>query len=208
MSGLLRVVVLGAGGHARVCLDLLLQDPSLDVVGCLGDAGSGALQRPVLGDDEALPRLRSEGVSHVFVAIGENALRARLSARVTDLGFTHVCAVSPDAIVAPTARLGTGVAVMAGAVVNPYAVVGDGAVLNTGATVDHDCRVGAFSHLAPGVHLAGDCTVGEGALVGVGAVARPGTTIGAWSVVGAGAVLVADVAERTTVVGNPARVLA
>jgi UDP-perosamine 4-acetyltransferase len=202
------VVVIGAGGHARVCLDLLLQDDDLDVVGCLGDAGTGQLQRPVVGTDDDLPGLRAQGVGHAFVAVGSNAARARLTRQATDLGFVLVSAVSPAATVAATARLGAGVAVMAGAVVNPYAEVGDGAVLNTGATVDHDCRVGAFAHVAPGVHLAGDCTVGEGALVGVGAVARPGTSVGDWAVVGAGAVLVADVPARTTVVGNPARVLA
>lgn len=207
MTARTQVVVLGAGGHARVCLDLLLQSTELEVVGCLGTPDDRPLQRPVLGDDDTLPALADSGVTHAFVAVGDNSLRAALTARVRELGLGVVNAVSRHAWLAPTAHLGQGVAVMAGAVLNSYARLDDGAILNTGASVDHDCRIGKFAHLAPGVHLAGDCTVGTGALLGVGAVARPGINIGAWAVVGAGAVLVADVGERTTVAGNPARVL-
>lgn len=50
--------------------------------------------------------------------------------------------------------------------------------------------------------------VGRGASIGSGAVIRGGVTIGAAALVGAGAVVTRDVAPGTTVVGNPARVLA
>ena len=45
------------------------------------------------------------------------------------------------------------------------------------------------------------------AAVGTGAVILPGLTIGVEAVVGAGAVVTRDVADGTTVVGNPARQL-
>lgn len=45
------------------------------------------------------------------------------------------------------------------------------------------------------------------ASIGSGAVILPGVTIGEEAVVGAGAVVTQDVAARTVVVGNPARVL-
>ena len=60
---------------------------------------------------------------------------------------------------------------------------------------------------APGVALAGDVTIGTGALVGIGAAVTPGRRVGAWSTVGAGATVVADVADGTVVVGTPAREL-
>jgi acetyltransferase-like isoleucine patch superfamily enzyme len=50
-------------------------------------------------------------------------------------------------------------------------------------------------------------TIRRGARVGAGAVLCPGIEIGADAFVGAGAVVTRDVAPRTLVVGNPARVL-
>jgi acetyltransferase-like isoleucine patch superfamily enzyme len=50
-------------------------------------------------------------------------------------------------------------------------------------------------------------TIRRGARVGGGAILCPGVEIGEEAFVGAGAVVVRDVAPRTLVVGNPARVL-
>ena len=50
-------------------------------------------------------------------------------------------------------------------------------------------------------------TIRRGARIGAGAVLCPGVEIGEEAFVGAGAVVTKDVARRTLVVGNPARVL-
>ena len=50
-------------------------------------------------------------------------------------------------------------------------------------------------------------TIRRGARIGGGAVLLPGIEVGEEAFVGAGAVVVRDVAPRTVVVGNPARVL-
>ena len=47
--------------------------------------------------------------------------------------------------------------------------------------------------------------VAEGTLIGVGAVIRQGIAIGLNATVGAGAVVIKDVADGQTVLGNPAR---
>lgn len=49
--------------------------------------------------------------------------------------------------------------------------------------------------------------VKEGAVIGANATILPGITIGENSVVGAGSVVTHDVADNTTVVGNPARLI-
>ena len=49
--------------------------------------------------------------------------------------------------------------------------------------------------------------VGRGASIGSGSTILPGLTIGEWALVGAGSVVTKDVAPRSIVVGNPARVV-
>ena len=199
------VVVVGAGGHAAVCIDLLLE-AGMEVVGAVSAGPSArSLQVPVLGTDAELPRLHADGLRHAFVAIGDNRARQRVSAEVKALGFSPVTAVSPRAHLAETVRLGSGVAVMAGAVVNAYTTLGDGVILNTGATVDHDCVLEPYVHIAPGCHLAGTVVAAEGVFVGIGSSVVPGCRLGRWSQLGAGSVVIGDVGDDALALGVPAR---
>lgn len=199
------IIVLGAGGHAKVVVELL-RASGRTVAGLL-DADptprtvAGA---EVLGDDLLLPRLRAEGVADAFVALGDNRLRGDVARRAAAQGFSLVNAVSPQAVLSPSARLGVGIAVMAGAVVNAEATIGDLAIVNTGAVLDHDVRIGEAAHVAPGCALAGAVTVGARAFLGVGCSVIPGVTIGEDAVVGAGAVVVRDVPSGAVAVGVPA----
>jgi UDP-perosamine 4-acetyltransferase len=199
-----KVVVIGAGGHAAVCIDLLLASGA-DVVGAVSaDTISRPLQVPVIGNDGDIPRLYANGVRHAFVAIGANRARQRVTAEIEALGFRIVNAVSPDARLAPSVALGAGVAVMAGAVVNAYTNLGNGVILNTGATVDHDCVLEPFVHIAPGCHLAGTVVAAEGAFVGVGSSVVPGCRLGRWSQLGAGSVVIGDIGDEVLALGVPA----
>jgi UDP-perosamine 4-acetyltransferase len=203
------VVVLGAGGHAKVVLDILSETADWDVLGCLSPPGhAGAiLGYPVLGGDDLLAELHQAGVRHAFVAVGDNRLRRDLCRRVQELGFELINAISARASLSRWAELGKGVAIMAGAAVNAQAILGDGVIVNTGATVDHDVFVGPYAHIGPGSHLAGSVHVEEGAFLGIGSSVIPGVRIGAWSLVGAGAAVIEDIPPFATAVGVPARVI-
>jgi UDP-perosamine 4-acetyltransferase len=201
------VVLVGTGGHAHVCAELLREDRSLDLVGCTGPEphDTTLMDVPYLGTDDDLRSLFATGINHAFVAVGDNARRARLLDELESVGFTLVNAISGAAVVSPTARLGRGVAVMPGVVVNANTVVGDGAILNSGASVDHDCIVGRAAHVAPRVAVAGWVTIGDGAFLGIGSCVVDKVRVGAWTVVGAGAAVTQDLPAHVTAVGVPAR---
>lgn len=202
------IVIVGAGGHAKVCIELL-RAMGESVSYCVGalDSPDNCLGVPILRGDENLSLLRSEGYSKVFVAIGSNRLRERLGALCTGQGYQLVNAISPHAIISPSASLGRGVAVMAGAIINAESVIEDFAIVNTGATVDHDCRIGQAAHIAPQCALAGNVTVGNQSFLGVGCKVIPEINIGERVTVGAGAVVLCHVESDATAVGVPARVL-
>ena len=203
------IVLVGAGGHAKVCIELL-QAMGERVAWCVGGADSpdNCLGVPVLRGDENVTRLRSEGYTRLFVAIGSNRLRERLATLGVEQGFHLVNAISPTAVISPSARLGRGIAVMAGVVINAESVVDDLAIINTGATVDHDCRIGRAAHIAPQCALAGNVLVGRQSFLGVGCKVIPEIEIGDDVTVGAGGVVIADLQEGVTAVGVPARILA
>ena len=199
------ILMIGAGGHAKVCIELLRAGGS-QVDYCIGSPGGAdsCLGVPVLHGDDHLMKLRDRGYELAFVAIGDNALRQRLADAARGQGFDLANAVSPDATVSPSAMLGSGIAIMAGAVINADTVIGDLAIINTLASVDHDGHIGTAAHIAPHVALAGNVTVGDRAFLGVGCVVIPGITVGSDAIAGAGSAIISDVASGSRVVGVPA----
>jgi UDP-perosamine 4-acetyltransferase len=204
-------VIIGAGGHGKVVLDIVRAHGQYNPVGFL-DADPALAGRPVtgltvLGPVNLLPRLRQQGVRCGIVAIGDSRSRLSYAKILADHGFELISAVHPTAYVAPSAKIGRNTVVAAGAVVGAEAVLGDSVIVNSNAVVEHECEVAAGSHVCPGALLAGRVKVDAGAFVGLGAKVIQCLCVGAGATVGAGAVVIEDVPAGATVVGVPARLL-
>jgi sugar O-acyltransferase (sialic acid O-acetyltransferase NeuD family) len=203
------VVIIGAGGHGKVVLDVLLAGGKYRAAGFVDNnpslLDSYVCGLPVLGPINALPRLRRQRIRHAIIAIGDNRQRLAQRPFVDAEDFTLVTAVHPAAYVSPRATLGRGVVIAPGARVVVDANVRDLAVVNTSAVVEHECDVGEGAHVCPGAILAGRVRVGRGAFIGVGAQVIQCRTVGDFATVGAGAAVIDDVPDDATVVGVPAR---
>jgi sugar O-acyltransferase (sialic acid O-acetyltransferase NeuD family) len=209
---MMRILIIGAGGHAQVIADVILCRTRLGedvrLVGFVDDntrlLGSEMFGVKVLGRIEQVAEFDPDAV---IVGIGDNATRARVYDQLKASGVTFGAIIHPRAVVAENVRLGEGSVVFANAVINTGSIIGPNVIVNTGATVDHHAHIGAHVHIAPGVHLGGTVTVEEGTFLGIGSSVIPNRTLGAWSTVGAGAVIIHDVPPHATVVGIPAKPL-
>lgn len=204
------ILVLGAGGHGKAVLDLLLAHGGWRAAGVVDAAPkvTTLLGLPVLGDESRLAALAASGIAQAHAAIGHNGQRIAAASRLAAAGFALPALIHPAAIVGHGAAVEEGTAILARAVIGPDARIGRLVLVNTGAIVEHDCVVEEAAHIAPGAILTGGVRIGRAAMIGAGAVIRPGTSIGAGAVIGAGAAVLADVPPGATVAGVPARLLA
>ena len=201
------VVIVGAGGHARVVADAFgsrqvgirgFVDPSAAVGAEIGGY-------PVLGDDSWLA---SNPSSLVCVGIGATkdvSLRARIFDSLIDhrvVGCTHA-----SAIIGTATKIHATAQILAGCIVNHSAFIGANTVLYTGSIVEHDCVVGEHSYLSPRVTLCGGVQVGRRVFIGAGATVLPNVTIGDGATIAAGAVVTSNVDANVTVMGVPAKVV-
>lgn len=204
-----KVVVVGAGGHARVVVRLVMLTTGFEIVGVadrtrdqFGQQIGSAQINTTLNDIDAW---RLSGVTSLALALGSNPEREQIARRADDYGLDCVTLVHPSAIVDESVTLADGAVVCAGAIITPDARIGRGVIVNTGSTIDHETEVGDFAQIAPGVHIAGRVKIGGRAMIGLGASILPNVAIGRDAVVGAGAVVTRNVPDGTTVVGCPAR---
>lgn len=208
-----KILIVGAGGHARSVLDIALQKDEYDIFGCVAPCFPQRLSVeyfeviPIVGTDDDLERIYQKGVKNVFVAIGDNRMRHELFEFTRKIGFNPVSIVSKHATISPRAMIGKGVCVMAGALINVNTEIGDNCIVNTNCAVDHDCSIGMSCHVAPGVTISGYTKIGIGTQLGTGSSVIDGVTIGEWSFIGAGAVVVGDLGSHVLAIGVPAKIV-
>ena len=210
----MKVIGLGAGGHAKVVIDILQTAGDCELVGLLDATsllqGKTIMGVPILGGDDMLPELRGQGVTHAFIgvgSIGDTRQREQLYKRLRQYGFEIVNAIHPQAVISPSVKMRQGVTIMAGCIINAYVRLGANVVVNSGSIVEHDSVVGDHAFIGPGARLGGTVDIGTGAHIGIGATLLQNIRVGKNAVVGAGAVVLTDVPDDTVVVGVPARAL-
>lgn len=200
-----RMLVVGAGGHAKVVIDVA-RAAGWNPVAIIDPIGPGHFcsEVPVVGGDEEVRAIFARGLRQAVVAIGSNELRLNIGERMLAIGFACPTVTHPGAEISPYASVGEGTVIMHGAIINSNAKIGRFVIANTGSIIEHDCSIGDGAHLAPRSVMGGNVRIGAGALFGIGSVACPGTTIGEGAVIGAGSVVVSPVGNGRTVMGVPA----
>lgn len=209
-----KVAIIGAGGHAREVLDILLacrvRGDEIEPLGFIDENpdnhGRVLNGFPVLGDFRWFEGVDRSEIG-VICAVGTPQVSRRLILKAQALGLSFARAISPQACISPHARIGQGAIIFPNVVINTEASIGNHVTLNVAATVSHDTVVGDFCNINPGAHLAGNVTVGEGCYIGMGANIIQGVTIGKWSIVGAGAAVISDIPANVIAVGVPAKVI-
>lgn len=205
-----KVVIVGGAAGSKIAYDIF-QGQGLDCLGFVenyvGEISWGKIEPQLLGGlDENWTLLNRPDVDY-FVATGDNAMRANITAEILERTGKHpINAIHPTAFISNFAEMGSGNLICPRAVIHTGAKVGNGTIVNTGAIVEHDNVIEDYAQISSGVALAGYVKVESKAFLGIGASVVPKITIGSSSVVGAGAVVITNVPARTLVTGCPAKV--
>ncbi|MBT0993778.1 sugar O-acetyltransferase [Cellulomonas sp. DKR-3] len=167
--------------------------------------------------DDLTPELIGARQRAVLATNAYNAAYGRPQAERERLLRDVLGTVGEGANLEPTFRceLGTNIQLGARFFANFDCVMLDGAPITVGDDVLVGPKVGLYTSnhaLDLDERVAGACvarpiTIGHGVWIAGGATVLPGVSIGDGAVVGAGSVVTRDVAPRTLVVGNPARVV-
>jgi sugar O-acyltransferase (sialic acid O-acetyltransferase NeuD family) len=201
------LILIGAGGHAISCIDVIEQQAQFQIAGLVGQLGeqqSDRLGYPVFAGDDDLPRLAAK-YTHALIAIGQiasPAQRMQIYYQLIKLGFKLPTVIAPTAIVSKHAVVEAGSIIMHGAIVNAGARIGRNCIINTRALIEHGVVVNDHCHIATGATLNGNVVVGEGTFVGSGSIVKEGILIGQSCIVGMGLTIRHNVISGTRFTGE------
>jgi sugar O-acyltransferase (sialic acid O-acetyltransferase NeuD family) len=201
------LMLIGAGGHAQSCIDVVEQHGKYRIAGLVGGTDEKHIQVlgcPVIGTDDDLPQLANE-YQNALIAVGQIDApdsRMRLYRQACRLGFHLPVIVAPDAYISRHATLGAGTIIMHGATVNAGVNIGENCIVNSHALVEHGSVIGNHCHLSTGAILNGEAVLGDGTFIGSGSIIKEGVTLGQHCLVGMGLSLRHDLPARTRFLGR------
>lgn len=166
------LLILGAGGHGKVVLDVAESMQCYETIHFLDDGkevGEEVLGHQVIGKISEC-HLHSSNYTDAIVALGNNEIRLKLTNKLEDLGYHIPILIHPASVVSQYTNINEGTVIMPQAVINADAKIGKACIINTGAIIEHDCIVGDGSHIAYRSVLGGGAKVGCKVLVDIGAM--------------------------------------
>lgn len=198
-----RLIIIGAGGHGKVCADIA------DAMGLWNEI--------IFLDDQEKAQINGFNVdypiniekwakgSDFFVAIGDETIREKFLNELKSISANIVNLIHPSVIMSKHVGLGVNIVIMPGCVVNVNTEIKDGVIVNTGTIVDHDCSINSYAHLAPGVRLAGSVFVGSHTWIGIGSTVINNIHITDHVLIGAHSLILNNIENSGTYYGVPVK---
>jgi len=207
-----KIVLLGAGGHCKVIIDIIRSKDDYEIIGITSKdkSESKIYDLPIIGNDDLLKQCFDSGVEYAFIALGgllDRKIRNKLFSKLKGLGFEIPTLIHATAIVSPHASIGEGTCVMPGVIINSGVVIGENCIINSGAVIEHDCIIGNNTHISPRAAIAGGVKIGNDTHLGIGSTVIQSLTIGCNVTIGAGAVVIDNIKSDVVAVGIPAKII-
>lgn len=201
------IIIIGYSEHALVVLDIIhsmgrVVNQYCDQV----EQVRNPYKLSYLGKEgEQIKELRKDDW---FIAIGNNGIRRSVYNNMASKGlYKPITVIHEHSTIGYNVEIDDGVMVAPNVSINSLAKISTGVICNTGSIIEHECIIGAFAHIAPGAVLAGNVMIGEETFVGANSVIKQGIIVGNKVTIGAGSVVIRDVPDNVTIVGNPGRVI-
>lgn len=104
-------------------------------------------------------------------------------------------------------KIQDGCIIYPGVTINYESDVYEFSTINMNVAIGHNCTLGACTTISPGVNLGGGTRIGNCSFVGIGASTVQGVKIGEEVTVGGMTIVLKDVPDGATVVGNPGKII-
>jgi len=180
-----KIILIGGGGHARSCIDVIEQENKYEIAGILDlkeKIGQKVLNCSIIACDKDIEKFANK--YDFLITLGQiesPAKRIAIYKKLKELNSNLIKVISPLAYVSKYANIGEGTIVMHGAIVNANAKIGNNCIINTKALVEHDAIVEDHCHVSTGTVINGGAIIKEGSFLGSTSVTKHRATVESYS---------------------------
>ncbi|MBS9462208.1 NeuD/PglB/VioB family sugar acetyltransferase [Flagellimonas sp. 389] len=205
-------VIIGAGTQGQIYASYI-KEAGINLIGFIDDnpelEGKNVLGLPILGKyADLLHKNYKNKIQNVYCPIGDNKVRSEYLSTLKKEGYGIPSFIHHTVSIAPDVTLGEANYMLAGNIVMPHTKIGNYLMVNQGSTIAHHVDIGDGVFISSGVNVGASLVVEDFAYIGMGVTVMTGIKrVGRDCLLGAGAVVIRDVPDFATVVGNPGRII-
>jgi sugar O-acyltransferase (sialic acid O-acetyltransferase NeuD family) len=195
-----RILLIGAGGHSKSCIDVIEQTNKFKIVGLVDNKGNKKIYNYKVFKQKLIPKKYKSVYGLISVGqIKDFNLRKKLYKTFSNMGLKFIKIISPKSYVSKRAQIGKGTIIMSGVIINAGAQVGKNCIINTNSVIEHDVIIGDHCHVSTGAIINGDVKVGDQTFIGSGAVIKEGIKIGKKAIISANIFIRKNLVNKTTI---------
>ena len=200
-----KIAVIGAGGHSRSSINLLLNYFDSHDIGIYDDSFVKDSKQEAISSIPLMGNIDDIKLNQgVFLSVGDNSLRKKYFLKFKDQIIKNTIFHS-DSLQEKNVKFGISNQIFAHSYISSQVIIGDNNIINTGAIIEHEATVGSHNHISVGVKICGKSSIGNMCFIGAGAIIIDKLSICDNVTIGAGSVVTRDIKEAGTYVGSPAK---
>lgn len=163
----MNLLIVGAGGHGRCCLDIARDMNIYEKISFLDDnyINETINDCEIIGSVDEMSSYYPE-YTHIHIALGNNKTRSKLLLQAKEIGYSLPILKHSSSVVSKYASVGLGSVLFPYSVIEANAVIGNCCIVTSGVVINHDAQID------------------ECVLVNTGTVIRPNTRINKYASIG------------------------
>ena len=190
-----KLLIIGAGGHARSCLEIINLEDKYEVYGFFDNNKKKFESCKFLGSDRDIHKFKKVCVN-LFLCLGsiENIpFKWLIYQRAKKLKFKFPKIISPLSFVSKNTSIGEGTIIMNHSFINSNVKIGKNSIINNKVLLEHDVEIGNNSHISTGAILNGGVKIGNNVFVGSGSIIKENVEIKSNTIIGMGSIVLKNI---------------
>jgi sugar O-acyltransferase (sialic acid O-acetyltransferase NeuD family) len=207
-----KIIIFGAGNHAKVLFYEIVQLKRFIIIGFVDDfVKKGQViinyKKKNYKNLGGLASLKNNTKNfYGIIAIGSNFIRKQIVEKVSSLNLKIKWEkiISKNVALSENVEIGEGTVIISGSQIGNTTLIGKHCLINSASSLDHDNIFQDYSSTGPGAVTGGSVVVGKMSHLGIGSVVKQNISIKENTVIGANSYVNKNCLSNHIYFGNPA----